>query len=126
MEKETAKKATHLATGERGEQLAADFLTEKAYRIVERNYRAGKGEIDLIAWAHDKLLVFVEVKTRSSDLFGGGEGAITLKKQKVLLRTAGAYMESIGYEWAVRFDVIVVKMNRGIVEEIRHHEDAFF
>ena len=101
-------------------------LCDKRYHPRIMRTGADFGEIDLIAWAHDKLLVFVEVKTRSSDLFGGGEGAITLKKQKVLLRTAGAYMESIGYEWAVRFDVVVVKMKRGIVEEIRHHEDAFF
>lgn len=116
----------HLHTGRQGEDFVANFLTERGYRIAERNYRAGRGEIDLIAWWGDRLLVFVEVKTRSHDSFGGPEAAVSLAKQRVLLRTAGAYMEQIGYEWAVRFDVVAVILRRGEVLDIRHHEDAFF
>jgi len=112
--------------GEIGEQIAADFLTKKGYRIVERNYRAGRGEIDIIAWVHDRLLVFVEVKTRNSELFGGPEGAVTAAKQNRLLRTAGFYMESIGYDWEIRFDVIAVMFDHGALRELRHIEDAFF
>lgn len=119
-------KAPHLITGEMGENIAEHYLIEKGYRIAERNYRQGRGEIDLIAWQHDKLLVFVEVKTRKHELFGGPEMAVTIKKQKLLAAVAGKYMESIGYEWAIRFDVIAVLMEKGIMKEIRHHEDAFF
>ena len=119
-------KAPHLEKGEAGERIAAEYIAAKGYRIVAQNFRAGKGEIDLIAWANDQLLVFIEVKTRSDDRFGGPEEAVTLKKQKLLINTAGAYMEQIGYEWVVRFDVVAILMQQNKVLEIRHHEDAFF
>ncbi len=118
--------APHMAKGRAGEQVAAEYIADKGYRIVARNYRAGKGEIDLIAWANDRLLVFFEVKTRKNDNFGGPESAISPKKRKILINTAGAYMEEIGYDWAVRFDVIAILMDKGQMLEIRHHEDAFF
>jgi putative endonuclease len=118
-------KAKHLLTGEQGEQIAADYLIDKGYRIVARNFRHSRGEIDLIAWWGDKLLVFVEVKTRHHELFGGPEEAVTVKKQRLLARTAGAYMEAIGYDWAIRFDVVAVLLEHDKVKEIRHHEDAF-
>ena len=118
----------HLKTGQQGEAAAAEFLEQKGWRIVERNWRAGRAEIDLIAWVHEKLLVFVEVKTRSSaDMgFGGPEAAIDAKKQAMLLRAAGLYMESIDYDWEIRFDVVAVILKRDKVLEIRHLEDAFF
>lgn len=112
--------------GDIGEQIAAEYLTNKGYRIVEKNFRAGRGEIDLIAWQHDRLLVFIEVKTRASEFFGGPEGAVTGAKQDRMARTAGIYMEQIGYDWEIRFDVVAVLLVHGIVREIRHIEDAFF
>lgn len=121
---------THLDTGKQGEDIAADYLENKNYRIVARNYRAGRGEIDLIAWENehtpDKTLVFVEVKTRSDERFGGPEGAIDAKKQENVVRAAGAYMESIGYEWIIRFDVIAIVLRQDALLELRHIEDAFF
>lgn len=119
------EKAPHLLTGEMGEKIAENYLIEKGYRIAERNYRQGRGEIDLIAWQNNKLLVFIEVKTRHHELFGGPEMAVTVKKQKLLAGVAGKYMESIGYEWAIRFDVVAIILEKGTVKEIRHHEDAF-
>ncbi len=118
--------AKHLETGQQGENAALVFLEQKGWRIAERNWHAGRGEIDIIAWANDKLLVFVEVKTRSGEGFGGPEAAIDAKKQKLLVRTAGCYMESIGYDWEIRFDVIAVILRPGKAMEIRHIEDAFF
>lgn len=118
--------AAHLDTGKRGEQIATEFLEGKGWRVAERNWRAGRGEIDLIAWAHDRLLVFVEVKTRSGDGFGGPEEAVNDKKQDLLARTAGAYMEQIGYDWEIRFDIVAVLLRGEKVLEIRHVEDAFF
>jgi putative endonuclease len=117
---------THLDTGKRGEQIAAEFLARKGWRIAERNWRAGRGEIDLIAWANEKLLVFVEVKTRAGDGFGGPEEAVNARKQDIMARTAGAYMESVGYDWEIRFDIVAVLLKDGKVLEIRHVEDAFF
>jgi len=118
--------AKHLETGRLGETAALEFLEQKGWRIAEQNWRSGRGEIDLIAWANDKLLVFVEVKTRAGEAFGGPEEAIDAKKQDLLLRAAGAYMESINYDWEIRFDVVAIILKNGKVLEIRHVEDAFF
>lgn len=116
----------NLDTGKRGESIAAAFLERKGWRIAERNWRAGRGEIDLIAWAQERLLVFVEVKTRAGDGFGGPEDAVDARKQDILARTAGAYMEHIDYDWEIRFDIVAVLLRGDKVLEIRHVEDAFF
>lgn len=118
--------ATHMETGKQGEKIAAAFLEKKGWRIVERNWRSGRGEIDIIAWTEDNTLVFVEVKTRSGEGFGGPEGAINGPKQELLTRTAGLYMESIHYEWAIRFDVVAVILRHGTLLDLRHLEDVFF
>lgn len=118
---------SHLDTGRRGEDIAAEFLEQKGYRIAVRNFRAGKGEIDLIVWtASGDQLVFVEVKTRSGDGFGGPEEAVNKRKQRVMVRTAGEYMDTIRYEWEIRFDIIAVILQNGRLLTIRHIEDAFF
>jgi putative endonuclease len=118
----------HLETGKQGEAAAAEFLEQKGWRIVERNWRSGRAEIDIIAWATDTLLVFVEVKTRSgvNSGFGGPEESVDAQKQNLLLRGAGVYMESIDYDWEIRFDVVAVILRDGKVLEISHIEDAFF
>ncbi len=120
--------AKHLETGRLGELAAAEFLEKKGWRIAERNWRSGRAEVDIIAWANDKLLVFVEVKSRTGKDagFGGPEEAVDAKKQDLLLRVAGVYMESIEYDWEIRFDVVAVVFQRDKVVEIRHVEDAFF
>lgn len=118
--------SNNLDTGQRGEFLATEFLERKGWRIAERNWRAGRGEIDVIAWAHDRLLVFVEVKTRASDGFGGPEEAVNARKQDIMARTAGIYMEHIGYDWEIRFDIVAILLKGDKVLEIRHVEDAFF
>ena len=116
----------HIDTGKQGETLAANFLQEKGYRIAVQNFRSVKGEIDLIAWAPGGALVFVEVKTRALDGFGGPEESVDKKKQDMLARTAGSYMEQIGYEGEIRFDIISVLLHQGQLKNIRHAEDAFF
>jgi putative endonuclease len=118
--------SNNLEIGKRGEQIAAEFLERKGWRIAECNWRAGRGEIDLIAWAHEKLLVFVEVKTRAGEGFGGPEEAVDARKQDIMARTAGAYMEQIGYDWEIRFDIVAVLLKGDQLLEIRHVEDAFF
>lgn len=117
---------SNLETGKQGEQIATEFLEAKGWRIAERNWRAGRGEIDLIAWAEERLLVFVEVKTRAGDGYGGPEEAVDARKQDIMARTAGAYMEHIGYDWEIRFDIVAVLLKGDKVLEIRHVEDAFF
>ena len=119
-------KMTHLETGRLGEAAALKYLEQKGWKIAACNWRSGRCEIDIVAWENPALLVFVEVKTRAGEAFGGPEGAIDYRKQQQLLRAAGLYMESIGYEWEIRFDVIAVIMRAGEALEIRHVEDAFF
>ncbi|MBC7774074.1 MAG: YraN family protein [Phycisphaerae bacterium] len=118
----------HLETGILGENAAAEFLEQQGWRIAERNWRSGRGEVDIIAWSEEEILVFVEVKTRSGEGSGYGspEESVDAKKQDQLVRAAGAYMESIDYEWEIRFDVVAVILKDGKVLEIRHVEDAFF
>ncbi len=122
------EKARHIETGRLGEDAAAEFLEKQGWRIAERNWRSGRFEVDIIAWTAEEILVFVEVKTRSGDHFGYGspEASIDAKKQDMLARAAGTYMESIDYEWEIRFDVVAVLLKNGKVLEIRHLEDSFF
>ena len=66
--------------GRKGEEIAAEHLEQKGYRIAAKNWRAGRGEIDLIAWWKEKCLVFVEVKTRGSVAWGKPEEFVGKKK----------------------------------------------
>jgi putative endonuclease len=116
----------NLDIGKQGEMLATSYLEDKGYRVVLQNFRAGKGEIDLIAWAPEGALVFIEVKTRALDSFGGPEEAVDRKKQDILARTAGSYMQQTGHEGEIRFDIISVLLRNGQLNSIRHAEDAFF
>lgn len=92
--------------GETGEDLAASALKKQGYKILARNYRTPLGEIDLIA-RHQKALVFIEVKTRTSDRFGAGRDAVHHGKQARLRKLADYYLKQkrLG-EVEVRFDVV--------------------
>ncbi|MDZ7876834.1 MAG: YraN family protein [Saprospiraceae bacterium] len=116
--------AEHNEIGQRGEDIAADYLTQKNYTILDRNWRCGRAEIDVVAM-HGTILVFAEVKTRSNDLFQRPESAVNEKKRRLLARAAVAYMRKIGHEWAIRFDIIaIVKHDTQFF--VDHFEDAFF
>jgi putative endonuclease len=99
-----------LASGRRGEDLAHRFLRREGFTIVARNYRlaAGDAEADLIAW-EGETLVFVEVKSRTSEEFGPPERAIGEEKRAHLLRVAREYTRKTETPWdRVRFDVVTV------------------
>lgn len=103
-----------------GEQLAVDHLRGLGLQIVERNWRCRYGELDVIA-ADDGVLVFVEVKTRTSDQFGGVEQAVTPDKVRRLRRLAGLWLAGQDGSWAaVRIDVIGVRIGRQRRPEITH------
>jgi putative endonuclease len=116
--------AKHNEIGQFGEQKAAEFLEQKGYKILDRNWRYKRAEIDIVAM-DGVTLVFGEVKTRSSDLFERPESAVDEKKRRLLTRAAVAYMRKIGHEWAIRFDILAVIL-RGPDFYIDHFEDAFF
>lgn len=117
--------AKHLETGQKGEDIAVRFLKNKGWEILEVNWRYSRAEVDIIAKDLD-ILVFVEVKTRTDDYFGKPDAFVTPKKEKLLADAASVYMEKIGHEWEIRFDVISILIKGEKDYEIRHFKDAFF
>lgn len=113
----------HNDIGDKGEDMAAQHLTEKGYEILERNWNFGQDEIDIIAQKDDQI-IFVEVKTRGSAFFGRPEEYVNKQKQKFNIRAANAYVEKNDVDLEVRFDVVGVIINPG-GKEIEHVEDAF-
>ena len=102
-----------------GEELAANFLKKRGYKIIERNFRKGYGEIDIIA-VKNEILIFVEVKTRTSSNFGTPFEAITTWKLKSLVKTAQFYKSlHLLLPQALRIDAVSVKLsNDNSVEKI--------
>jgi putative endonuclease len=88
------------------EDLAAGFLRNRGYRILERNYRNCFGEIDIIA-RHKKFICFLEVKARRSDFYGTPQEAVSAAKQRRISRVALGYLKSKGLlDQPARFDVV--------------------
>jgi putative endonuclease len=113
---------TRAEIGALGERLAADHLRRLGLRIVTRNWRCRYGELDVIAVDEDSdTVVFVEVKTRTGDGFGGLEQAVTPLKARRLRRLAGIWLAGQDQRWAaVRIDVIGVRIGRRRIPEITH------
>lgn len=89
------------------ENRAAAYLERRGLALAARNYRCRYGEIDLIMF-DGETLVFVEVRMRTSEVFGGAAASITASKQAKLIRTAHHYLSSIHHEPACRFDVVLM------------------
>lgn len=105
------RKQTTTAIGRQGEDIAADWLRSHNYTIVTRNYRQRFGEVDIIA-RQDEWLVFIEVKTRSSDRFGSPLDSVTEKKQQQLSRIANDYLSRNDVrDVPCRFDVVSVLLH---------------
>ena len=113
---------TRAEIGALGEQLAVDHLRALGLRVVDRNWRCRYGELDVIA-ADDAAgtAVFVEVKTRTSDRFGGVEQAVSPQKVRRLRRLAGLWLAAHDGNWSqVRIDVVGVRIGRCRTPEISH------
>ncbi len=109
--------------GKLGEDLAVNYLINKGYQILERNWRSGHKEIDIIALDGDTL-VAVEVKTRKSNTYGEPDIAVGAMKQQMLIWAADAYVRYKNLDVEVRFDIVsIVITDTG--EHIEHIEDAF-
>lgn len=117
--------AQHNDTGKHGEQLAAMYLRQKGYEIIDENWVHGKAEVDLIALYNDQL-VFIEVKTRSSVAFGMPEDFVTPAKQRLMETAANAYIEIMDFDGELRFDIIAITMQAEGTYTIKHIEDAFW
>lgn len=107
--------------GSRYESLAAEYLIQKGYRIVMKNYRSPFGEIDLIGY-HAGYLVFIEVKYRKNSRYGLPQDAVDIRKQHVIRKTADYYRMEQGLSETVpvRFDVVAILGNEIVV-----FKDAF-
>ena len=107
--------------GRAGEEQARQYLQNKGYRIIAQNFASKYGEIDLIATRGD-LLVFVEVKQRSTAAFGGPMAAVTKSKQHKISLTAAEFIKEKALKFdSIRFDVICITGG-----ELTHLQNAFF
>ncbi len=113
----------HNDVGREGEALAANFLQQKGYEIVDRNWRYGPKEIDIVARDGDTM-VFVEVKTRSTLAFELPQEAVTKKKMKNLVEATDAYMIQNNIDLEGRFDIVAV-LNGKPPKVIEHLEGAW-
>ena len=121
---------THLSRrlilGKLGETMARDYLEGLGYRMIQRNFRTKEGEIDIIA-DHHRVLSFVEVRTRISDMYGHPLETIGPKKQAKLRSVAVHYLKNInGWFGGIRFDVLGILMNEGSNAQFTLVQNAFF
>ena len=119
--------AEHIAIGQIGEKMAAKLLEQKGYSILQRNWRMGHLEMDIIA-ANKKEIVFVEVKTRTS-MFSGKmpEEAVDILKRRRMVAAANAYIKYYKEERIPRFDIVGILVNKaGEIKQISHLENAFY
>ncbi len=113
----------HVDFGKKGEDLAAAWLEEHGYAILERNWRCRNIEVDIIA-RHHEFLVIVEVKTRKGNTFGEPYTAVDYKKQRALIVAAERYVFSHHIDLEVRFDIISILID-STQTQIEHIREAF-
>jgi putative endonuclease len=107
-----------------GEGLAVEFLIKNGYTILERNYRYKRYEIDIIC-SKSKLLIFVEVKLRTSIEYGYPEEFVKNNKIKSVKIAAMSYISKVDWQRDVRYDIIAVEVIKNEIK-ISHFEDAFY
>ncbi|GEO02885.1 UPF0102 protein [Adhaeribacter aerolatus] len=115
--------AKHNQTGLAGEEVAAQYLTAKGYTVLARNFRYQRAEVDLISQL-DNLLVFIEVKTRSSLKHGYPEEFVSRRKIELFQLAAEEYISRINWQHDIRFDIVAITVNQGAYT-CHHIEDAF-
>ncbi|MPS63794.1 MAG: YraN family protein [Chryseobacterium sp.] len=116
--------ATHNDFGKKAEDLAVEYLQKNGYKILVRNFRFQKAEIDIIA-EKDNLIIVTEVKARSTDTFILPQEAVTKAKIKLIVSAANHYLEEFNKNQEVRFDIISVLPDGKGNLNIEHIENAF-
>lgn len=119
-------RAPHLKLGQIGEELVVEFLEMTKHEILERNWRSGRAEIDIIAQTNDSTLLFIEVKTRSKVDFGLGSQSIGKRKKQLILDAAVVYSELKNHSKDIRFDVANVIIDAKGEVILEYAPDAFF
>jgi putative endonuclease len=115
--------AAHNELGKWGEAIAAEFVEKKGYDIIERDWKSGHHDLDIIARDEDTLVI-IEVKTRHNRLFGNPEEAIDYKKRQSLQSAINHYVKSHYVNAPVRFDIISIVGTIGSTPEIDHIKDV--
>lgn len=110
--------------GKKGEDKASIFLSDAGYKILVRNYRFKRSEIDLIC-KHEGIMIFVEVKLRSSNAYGEPESFVTENQQTSIIRAAEHFIDEAQWQGEIRFDVISI-LQKGERIELVHFKDAFY
>lgn len=120
-------KDKRIQTGEQGEEIAANFLIARGYRILERNFRCKGGEVDIIVRdPGDKYLVFVEVKTRRNLSYGAPQLAVTPFKQRQIIKASLTWLSKNRlHDHNARFDVIAILLHTDGLHAIDHIKNAF-
>lgn len=116
--------ADHNDFGKIAEDMAADFLQKNGYKILTRNFRFQKAEIDIIT-EKDDLIIIIEVKARSTDVFTLPQEAVTKTKIRSIVLAANHYLEEYNKQNEVRFDIISVLPDENKNLIIDHITDAF-
>jgi putative endonuclease len=119
-------RASHLKLGQLGEELVAEFLEMTNHVILERNWRSGKAEVDIIAKTKDNTLLFIEVKTRTHQEFGPGSQSIGERKKQLILEAAVIFCNLIKHDGDIRFDIADVFINAKEDVILEYAPDAFF
>ena len=117
--------AEHNEFGKLAEELAESFLVQKNYKILAKNFRYQKAEIDIIA-EFENQIVIVEVKARATDAFMLPQEAINKKKIRLIVSAANEFLETNNIDLETRFDIISVLPNEKGKLEITHIENAFY
>jgi putative endonuclease len=114
----------HITLGKEGEAIAKKYLIRKGFKVLHTNWKHEDDEVDIIGMDGEEL-VFVEVKTRSTDYYGYPEEDVNKQKERYLIRAAEAYIEKHNLDVDSRFDIVSVILNH-VKREIFHIEDAFY
>lgn len=118
--------AEHNDLGNWGEDEAALFLEEEGYVIVERDWKIGRRDLDIIAFSPDgSVLVIVEVKTRADEEYQLPEEAVDPRKMRNLAIAANAYVKECNIDKELRFDIVSIVGSNRQVKSIQHLKDAF-
>ncbi|WP_028897866.1 YraN family protein [Prevotella sp. HUN102] len=115
--------ATHNELGAWGEELACEYLRQSGYRILDRNWKYGRRDLDIVAVEND-VLVVAEVKTRRNERFTDADEAVNAQKIRSLSIAANAYVKSHCWNQDIRFDIITI-VGSPDEHEVRHVKDAF-
>jgi len=115
--------AAHNELGKKGEELAVEFLLKKGYKIVSRNFKFQKTEVDIIA-RKGKTLAIIEVKTRSTPDFGDPQEFVKAKQIQNLVKAVDYFVDEHDLDVDVRFDIVAIIKNKAGTR-LEHLEDAF-